>query len=338
MANSTVDTKILCGFRNFVLTGDNDFNLDPIWFSSDYGFMEKEFSDEDFLNAIGSIRAHNLIGDSSFGYNISKFVNRSENDDATEFKTFATMVFTHVNAFFSFLWFLKDTSAHQNEMIAFNPFRGGQIVLMPNHETFSCADGGNKTSEYSHEDLQKVYAIISKFNEIHPNTSTLRETDFAITKSNTLPPRGNLRPYNESSRIERALIFLTFARRAVVLPMKIAMYMPIFESLFSSENAEISHKVAERCAYYLGGDRAEKIKNYDTIKKAYDLRSKLLHGATLTEHNKPEKNHNRIETQQEISVEIDRLTRIVLTKVIMEDSEKFLAKDMSSFYKELIFT
>jgi len=119
--------------------------------------------------------------------------------------------------------------------------------------------------------------------------------------------------------------------------MKIAMYIPIFESLFSSENTEISHKVAERCSYYLGGSREDKIKNYDTVKKAYDIRSKLLHGDKLTEHNKPERNHNRFETQIEISIEIDNLTRILLTKVIMEDSEKFLAKDMSAFYKELLF-
>jgi hypothetical protein len=44
---------------------------------------------------------------------------------------------------------------------------------------------------------------------------------------------------------------------------------------------EPTHKVSERTAFYLGGDNETKIKNYELMKEAYDIRSKFVHGQEL---------------------------------------------------------
>jgi len=329
-----MDIRVLCGFRFFKLDENSEYEINPIILTSNFEIINKEFSSVGFESLVGKCRIKTFEIEPSFGYNILKHPDPI-NYDFQHFMQDAARMSGKINSFFSFLWFVKDCRSHISEIIFFSQEKGW-ITINPNYETYSSSNGESEYSTFNLEELKYAESIWKKLSVITSTRKTKKPYPYPI-KRGVIQDIGNLRPYNESSRIERAMNFLFFARRASFMPMKIAMYIPIFESLFSSETTEISHKVAERCSFYLGGSREDKIKNYDIIKKAYDIRSKLLHGANLTEkpsHN----NHNKIETQIEISTEIDCLTREVLTKVIMEDSEIFLANDMSSFYKQLIFS
>ena len=59
------------------------------------------------------------------------------------------------------------------------------------------------------------------------------------------------------------------------------MYIAALETLFSKDGSELSHKVAERVAFYLGGIKNEKMYTYRKVKGAYDVRSKYIHGSKL---------------------------------------------------------
>lgn len=60
----------------------------------------------------------------------------------------------------------------------------------------------------------------------------------------------------------------------------ILFYTIALEALFSpSEQHELSHRVAEHCSFLLGKSPKEIDDIYRTVKKAYDIRSKVAHGA-----------------------------------------------------------
>ena len=60
-----------------------------------------------------------------------------------------------------------------------------------------------------------------------------------------------------------------------------AHYCSALETLFTTESTEITHKLAERVSFFLGKDGSERIKIFHTVKAAYSIRSKLVHGGGL---------------------------------------------------------
>ncbi|MCY7421709.1 MAG: hypothetical protein LH478_08210 [Chitinophagaceae bacterium] len=132
--------------------------------------------------------------------------------------------------------------------------------------------------------------------------------------------------------MERAMDFLPFARVSSFMPMKIAMYIPVLESLFSESDGDISFKVSERCACYLGGTQDEKMAIFKTVRRSYDLRSKLLHGSQV------DPSVNNPEDQIKLSIEIDEVVRRILKQAILIDHEKFRKGGDTVFYNELLFT
>jgi hypothetical protein len=83
------------------------------------------------------------------------------------------------------------------------------------------------------------------------------------------------------SRSGRALRFVAAARRAPDLAFKIANYCSALETLFTTESTELAHKLSERVAFFLGERGYNRRAVFTTIKSAYGVRSKLVHGDTL---------------------------------------------------------
>ena len=132
------------------------------------------------------------------------------------------------------------------------------------------------------------------------------------------------------NRLQRAWMFLRSARTENFLPIKISFYMSLLEALFLSQGTEISHKLGERTALFLGGDTESKIKNYDIIKSAYDIRSKFMHGDILKKTN---------ESLINISTNVDSLIRKILIKAINEESNLFKLnqEDFEGYFKKILF-
>ncbi|MFB3386579.1 hypothetical protein [Flavobacterium sp. LAR06] len=134
------------------------------------------------------------------------------------------------------------------------------------------------------------------------------------------------------SRISRGLLFVKQAREARNLAYKVSNYCSALETVFSTDSAELSHKLSERIAYFLKDD-FNKLDTFKLIKKAYNIRSKLTHGDTL--------DIKQIDVLDDISYEIDIIIRFCFNK-ILKDETLLLTFDSSnnvidSYFENLLF-
>ena len=109
------------------------------------------------------------------------------------------------------------------------------------------------------------------------------------------------------SRIGRALLFVKQGRESRNIAYKLSHYCSALETIFTTDNMEISHKLAERTAFFLS-DRLSKPNVFSIIKKAYTVRSKLTHGASL--------DSKQINTIFDISSETDSILRESFIKIL----------------------
>lgn len=135
------------------------------------------------------------------------------------------------------------------------------------------------------------------------------------------------------SRINRALIFVKQAREARNIAYKISNYCSAMETLFSTDNAELSHKLSERIAFF-HKKKLNPLDTFKTIKKAYGIRSKLTHGDTL--------DANTIDILPDLSERIDTLLRLSINTIF--ENAKLLEifespkNIIDSYFETLIFS
>lgn len=82
--------------------------------------------------------------------------------------------------------------------------------------------------------------------------------------------------------------------------------MICLETICSTDRTEIAHRVALVCALLLGSTFSERENLYKEVKKLYDKRSSIIHGA-----------HNRVEADE--LVQIENMSRRLLRKVLHEE-------------------
>jgi len=110
------------------------------------------------------------------------------------------------------------------------------------------------------------------------------------------------------------------------------MYCSCFEVLFSTDASEIVHKISERVACFLGKDLAERKELFRVVKKAYDIRSKVIHGDIIGQ--------KIVHDLATLSERIDDLLRKIITKII--SSPETLARleagkdELQEFFLDLV--
>lgn len=134
------------------------------------------------------------------------------------------------------------------------------------------------------------------------------------------------------SRLGRALHFVSSARIAPNIAFKIANYCSALETLFTTDETELAHKLAERVAFFLGQQGYNQAEVYATVKVAYGVRSKLVHGSTI----RP----GQIEGLPSLSACCDDYLRSILN-VIFDSSDLLRTFDskneaIESYFSELI--
>lgn len=323
----------------FGIKGSDEFDFGPLKFTNNEPILETLFFTEDFFKAFGKV-ALNEFKNSPFG-----FATIDYKGDAKELPVELLRFHNAMLGRWQFLWFAKqhDTSSHLKYLRVLAPeIKKAFIFDVP--YTYESASGDRSSSEFNSIEIGAAKEVAQKYAEINKDSTALTKDDFSFSRTGIEAGlyEGSLkaRSYNDTSRIQRAWHFLQYARFTKFLPMKIALYIPVLETLFGSGNTEIKHKVAERSAQFIGESRGEKFEIYDMISEAYDVRSRYFHGDNLTEKlkNTISGNHNLHEVQIIISQNIDSITRRIFTKAIMEKSEKFSDEEIHKFFKELIFT
>jgi hypothetical protein len=114
----------------------------------------------------------------------------------------------------------------------------------------------------------------------------------------------------KNSRIVRCFEFLQCARTSYSIPLRMAHYCSAFEALFASGTTELSHRLSERIAHFAGKTPEQRKTAYGIAKRAYALRSQVVHGSSL-----PKKVIPNIHA---MCRETDDLLRTILRRIIAE--------------------
>ncbi len=327
--NIEMKANIFASFEFLKIEETKSFYIQSLMLTGDEDYVVNNFFNEDIIKAIGTHTLSVMLQKKCYIQSHLKLNNGEiEINNPDEAYTNIKQMVLDIVKFLTFLWFSKDCNCNLIELVSYFP-ESKTSIRLHGVNFFTSADCIAKETYFSLEELQYSMDMLMKYESL----SKMDEPTNNNQANNKIP----FESYNNSTRIDRAMNFLFTARKEFFLPLKIAMYIPIFESLFSSGNSELSHKVSERCAVYLGGSKENKIEVYKLLKTTYDFRSALLHGSKLNMKSSG-KNHNLPEIQVDIAREIDDLTRKVMTKVISQDSNIFLENDIDTYFNNLIFS
>ncbi|MGE7092521.1 hypothetical protein ACQKII_13970 [Lysinibacillus sp. NPDC048646] len=202
------------------------------------------------------------------------------------------------------LWFIKDNSV----MPYFTTISSDGVIppqILRTGDYYSCSDGGIKDVSFTYDEIKEAEYWVQVLITHAIKLSGKRE--IKADKIENI----SLFPYSETTSISRAFLYLDIVRRETFLPAKIASYITILEIL-CAVNGENTYKVSERVAAILGGNSDEKMSLFYSVKKAYDFRSKFVHGSHI--------NYNDISKVSEISTGLDEIVRKVIKKIIKDYS------------------
>lgn len=327
-----MEIRLICSTRDFKIDSSVEkFVFDDFILSTDRNLLDETIKTNQFVSAVGLISTyqidrnpHFISVENSCYYFSNRYIS---NEMRLSEKKIEVLQF-----FMSCLWFIKDCCSDVGYLHSYN-YNTGNIHSRRRTVLFSNAKGEFNSSIFGHFELEKAREI---FKQLVPILMQGHEMDEVFIEDNksekfNAVTKSDIHSLKNSSRnrIDRAFSFLTLARSNSFLPLKISFYIGFYEALFTTDKTEVSHKVTERVTLYLGGDYVKKKSTFSLIKKAYDVRSKYLHGQVLVKPN---------ELLANIAYDIDNLTRELFTKIILEDSEVFLQKEplLNDYFKDLI--
>jgi hypothetical protein len=261
-----------------------------------------KFLNPDFVKVIGELEAGALLAADALIY----FESETENNlSGSEALSLLVGMLNLTGMFSTALWLVKDNAANfEQGFLEFfptngRPFPSSNFLAM----TVQMADGSKNRVRFSREELREAREIFR--NLIFPLsnwTAELMETTGKV-------PAGQqpvLASHANVPRLRRAFYFLESARSFRDMGMKIAMYCSLFETLFSTDASEITHKIAHRIAVFLEQDPNKRCEIYARIKKAYGIRSKVVHGDEIKTDSKE---------IQAVSVDVDNIARKIFHKI-----------------------
>lgn len=250
--------------------------------------------------------------------NLPHIVNKEQMDEIGNQYNFSFL--RKAQWFVEQLWRIKDNNIYIRDgfLVAFeNEIEDGFTYKSSLSEIYTKANNDRHPTMYSKEELLEAIEDL-----ISPKISDFNKDSFG----GKYPSADHFFKSNKTPRMTRAYYFILAARSNNALPMKIVMYCTALECFFTTGRGEITHKIAERVAVHLGTSKESKINLFKLIKKAYGVRSTLVHGSLLKE------NKDELEA---ITIQLDEILR----SLIIEESEVFAKKDneLETYFNELLF-
>lgn len=219
------------------------------------------------------------------------------------------------------LWKVKDNNVYVIEgfLFAYNKhFEDGYTYTASLTGVYSYSTYEQKESTFSDSEL--ITAI--------QNFVPLSKEDFNEKNFGGKHPDVDILLKNKGSkRMPRAFYFTVVARSSSVMPIKIVNYCNALECLFTTGKSEVNHKIAERVAIMLGTSVESKKALFQLVKKAYNIRSDMVHGQA-------------IKATEEDFVIVSQGLDNVLRELIVANHDVFSEKDekMDEFFLDLLFS
>lgn len=304
MANPLTKYRYLVGLTQIDIQeplGKGDQIADEFRITNDKAVVQK-FLTHNLMEALGGLEVMALLNADALVYEEST---TEENLDATTTLAELTWMLERTGVFTTALWMVKDNAVN---------FELGFMEVWPalgQYQAFSNflamtvrkADGSKDKVRFSRSELREARQLFTGLLQLMSH-----DTPQEIQTQVKLPAGQQpiLAAHAKVPRLRRALYFLESARSFRDMGMKIAMYCSLFETLFSTDAAEITHKIAHRIAVFLEQETAKRCELYTRIKKAYGIRSKVVHGDEIKKDTK---------AIQAISVDVDEIARRIFLKL-----------------------
>ncbi|GAB3336536.1 hypothetical protein GCM10027299_46690 [Larkinella ripae] len=263
-----------------VVSSDGLINKEGLSLCHDPSIFPRYFNIESLKKPFGSILIDNLLSDPFFAYH-------GYFDDNEHILGYSEYVQDEIDAICTSFWFIKDNCITSKEL----------FVIPVNHRCtykvrdfmYSTAKGTYEKVTFTEDELKQARVYYDYFKKTRIPVSDVPQPILFNIGEKIQPGTVDEVIFNKLTRISRSILFLQQARATTFLPLKIAFYIQLLECLFSAnDNVEINHKIAERVAWYLGGEGTEKVTNYDFVREMYGIRSKFVHGQMLeNKHIKP---------------------------------------------------
>jgi hypothetical protein len=265
------------------------------------------------IDIIGLLEYDSLINSKLYVYSIQKL---PENITPQEF---LIRKIVSVQAFTSAIWFHEDNNVDFELGFLFYKLNEFEAVCRNCLNTKpSMASGDYKTLKLTRDKLKDIRGFYRE-HIYFANSLISYQYPTQLLKGKT--------------RTILAEYYVTMARLAIDVGIKVSNYCSALETLFSTSQAELAHQLSERLAFFIAGSYEEKLDIYKKTKYAYKMRSKVVHGATIenTEFNK----------LKELSIFCDSSLRKAMNKIL---SNPDLAKifdgnqnGIESYMLDLIF-
>lgn len=327
--------KFITGLRNIKISNkDKDINLGKLYrLSNDIKSLEDKFFSETFLVKVG-LNKIDFLCNNSYIYIISDDNVLKEYFKENNIAKLLDMCSQCLQHYMLSLWLIKDNSVNMDMSYLYIP---EQNIVLGNtrYILFSDSSGEYKITQFTDEEIETSADIFNLFLEDRIKQNNGNKNNKETSTQSVLNFNFNRPPFSDENRIGRAIHYITLARSQSILPNKISFYTAFLETLFTTDSTEISHKVSERAAKFLGGEFETIKDNYILFKSAYDIRSKYMHGQKL---NKKYKNAG-MQKIVEVSNIIDILCREILSRVLIEYSQIFSSyteKQLDEWFIDLV--
>ncbi|KMP50164.1 HEPN domain-containing protein [Bacillus cereus] len=274
--------------------------------NSKSNFLRNFDSDQVLNNFIGHLEYDNLqkntyivaTGDYDQLY---KYYEKHDIEKANHYYILNALM-RRIQMFCNILWLIKDNSVHLQ--------MGFIIVGTDTANPIGTSTGTAFSFLNSRGTFEDVSFTSGEIERAINFYKQLVADDFKIPEigERIVPDIYNLK----STRVDRAFHFLQAARREDSVPVKIMNYCTVLECLFTRDNTELTHKIAERFAKIIGKEIGERIGYYNLIKRAYAIRSLVIHGQPISS--------KKLREVQEIAIELDNAIRILFNELFFNEN------------------
>jgi len=228
--------------------------------------------------------------------------------DVTKALQLLTMWLNWLRSFFMALWLVRDNSVNCELGFLEHDVPGQGVTHESNFiaALFSNARGSTGSVAFSVEEVRQAAGYFKTF-FLPVMFGMAPNTEFAAEVLPGKSARPILISAKGVNRLSRLLYFLSAARSANDLGVKVSLYMTSFEIMFSTETTELTHRLSERVAFFLYREPADRLAAYRRVKRGYNIRSKVIHGSVLSDSLQKE--------LADASGEIDELLRQLVQKI-----------------------
>lgn len=253
--------------------------------------IKSRFLTDKFKKIVGSLEFNQLKNCNAYLYS------KSETTDEVDFVEYLTGQMYCAQDFLMATWMEKDNCINFELCFLIKESAKGYGVTSNflNHRYWA-AESSSAVTTFSRNELRTI-------RKIHVERLGVKMEQIPIPDSQFK---------EDNCRIGRALKWINSARGSLDYSIRVANFCTAFETLFSTTHNEIAHQLSERIAVFLHSDADQRLTTYQSIKRAYELRSRIVHGSTTTQA--------ASKNPAVIALDCDNIARQVVKKIIENDT------------------